>query len=51
MLALEFVHDFRNFDAPDYVIERYHLSSLDLLSIAAAATIVRFSGIIREHSC
>ncbi len=50
MPALDFIHDFRLSDAPDYAVERCFLSLLDLLGIAAAATQTRLSAIIRDHS-
>ena len=51
MLALEFIHDFRLSDAPEYAVKRCHLSLLDLRGIAAAGTKTRLSSIIRDHSC
>ena len=51
MLALEFIHDFRLSDTPEYAVERCHLSLLDLRGIAAAGTKTRLSSIIRDHSC
>ena len=51
MLALVLIRDFHLSRAPDYTLERCHLSLVGLLGIAAAGTKTRLSSIIRDHSC
>ena len=47
---LDFIHNFRLYDPLAYAVGGCHLTSLDLLGIAAAGTANRLSLIIRDHS-